>query len=65
MDKPPSRYDITVQAGKDDGHQPDPAAFAAAASQARRAGTPAWSARTRPRRSSASSASPHQTGPLR
>ena len=34
MDKPPSRYDVTVRVGKDDGHQPDPAAFAAAASQA-------------------------------
>ena len=34
MDKPPSRYDVTVRVGKDDGHQPDPAAFAAVASQA-------------------------------
>ncbi len=34
MDKPPSRYDVTVRVGKDDGHQPDRAAFAAAASQA-------------------------------
>jgi len=34
MDNPPSRYDVTVRVGKDDGHQPDPAAFAAAASQA-------------------------------
>ena len=34
MDKSPSRYDITVRVGKDDGHQPDPAVFAAAASQA-------------------------------
>ena len=33
MDKPPSRYDVTVRVGKDDGHQPDPAAFAAAARQ--------------------------------
>ena len=34
MDKPPSRYDVTVRVAKDDGHPPDPAAFAAAASQA-------------------------------
>jgi hypothetical protein len=34
MDKPPSRYDVTVRVGKDDGHQPDPAAFASAASRA-------------------------------
>ena len=34
MDKPPSRYDVTVRVAKDDGRQPDPAAFAAAASQA-------------------------------
>jgi hypothetical protein len=34
MTKPPGRYDVTVRVGKDDGHSPDPAAFAAAASQA-------------------------------
>ena len=34
MSKPPSRYDVTVRVAKEDGHQPDPAAFAAAASQA-------------------------------
>jgi hypothetical protein len=34
MDKPPSRYDVTVRVAKDDGHPPDPAAFAAAASKA-------------------------------
>jgi len=34
MNKPPSRYDVTVRVAKDDGHQPDPAAFAAAASRA-------------------------------
>jgi hypothetical protein len=34
MDKPPSRYDITVRVAKDDGHCPDPATFAAAASTA-------------------------------
>ena len=34
MDNPPSRYDVTVRVGKDDGHQPDPAAFAVAASRA-------------------------------
>jgi hypothetical protein len=34
MDKPPSRYEVTVRVAKDDGHQPDPAAFAVAASQA-------------------------------
>jgi hypothetical protein len=34
MDKPPSRYDITVRVAKDDGHSPDPATFAAAASTA-------------------------------
>ena len=34
MDKPPSRYDVTVRVAKDDDHQPDPAAFAAVASQA-------------------------------
>ena len=34
MDKPPSRYDVTVRATQDDGHCPDPATFAAAASTA-------------------------------
>ena len=34
MSEPPSRYDVTVRVGKDDGHQPDPAAFAVAASTA-------------------------------
>ena len=34
MNKPPNRYDVTVRVAKDDGHQPHPAAFAAAASQA-------------------------------
>lgn len=34
MNKPPSRYDVTVRVAKDDGHPPDPATFAAAASQA-------------------------------
>ena len=34
MDKPPSRYDVTVRVAKDDGHFPDPATFAAAASAA-------------------------------
>jgi hypothetical protein len=34
MNKPPSRYDVTVRVAKDDGHPPDPAAFAAAASRA-------------------------------
>ena len=34
MDKPPSRYDVTVRVAKDDGHPPDPATFAAAASKA-------------------------------
>jgi hypothetical protein len=34
MNEPPSRYDVTVQVANDDGRQPDPAAFAAAASQA-------------------------------
>ena len=34
MDKPPSKYDVTVRVGKDDGHQPDPATFAIAASTA-------------------------------
>ena len=34
MNKPPGRYDVTVRVAKDDGHSPDPAAFAAAASQA-------------------------------
>jgi len=34
MTKPPGRYDVTVRVAKDDGHSPDPAAFAAAASQA-------------------------------
>ena len=31
---PPSRYDVTVRVAKDDGHFPDPATFAAAASTA-------------------------------
>ncbi len=34
MNKPPSRYDITVRVAKDDGHPADPAAFAVAASRA-------------------------------
>jgi hypothetical protein len=34
MNEPPSRYDVTVRVARDDGHQPDPAAFAVAASQA-------------------------------
>ena len=34
MDKPPSRYDVTVRVAKGDGHCPDPATFAAAASTA-------------------------------
>src|SRR5271165_122266 len=34
MDKPPSRYEVTVRVAKDDGHPPDPATFAAGASQA-------------------------------
>jgi len=31
---PPSRYDVTVRVARDDGHPPDPAASAAAASRA-------------------------------
>jgi hypothetical protein len=34
MNKPPGRYDVTVRVAKADGHPPDPAAFAAAASGA-------------------------------
>ena len=35
MNKPPSRYDVTVRVDRDDGHPfPDPAAFAVAASRA-------------------------------
>jgi hypothetical protein len=35
MNKPPSRYDVTVRVAKDGGHPlPDPAAFTAAASRA-------------------------------
>jgi hypothetical protein len=34
MNKPPSRNDVTVRVAKEDGHPPNPAAFAAAASQA-------------------------------
>jgi hypothetical protein len=34
MDKPPSRYDVTVRVAKDDGHLADPATFAAAANKA-------------------------------
>ncbi len=34
MDKPPSKYDVTVRVAKDDGHSTDPATFAAAASTA-------------------------------
>ena len=32
--QPPCRYDVTVRVARDDGHPPDPAIFAAAASQA-------------------------------
>ena len=34
IDKPPSRYEVTVRVAKDDGRPPDPATFAAAASKA-------------------------------
>ena len=34
MSKPPSRYDVTVRAGHDDGHQLNPAALIDTASQA-------------------------------
>jgi hypothetical protein len=34
MDEPPSRYDVTVRVAKDDGRQPDPAAFAVAVGKA-------------------------------
>jgi hypothetical protein len=34
MNRPPGRYDVTVRVATDDGQSPDPAAFAAAASQA-------------------------------
>ena len=34
MDKPPSRYDVTVRVAKDDGHPADPATFVAAANKA-------------------------------
>ena len=34
MNKPYGRYDVTVRVAKDDGHPPDPAAFAVAASRA-------------------------------
>ena len=35
MNKPPSRYDVTVRVARDDGHLlPDPAAFVVAASRA-------------------------------
>ena len=53
IEKPPSRYDVTVRVGKDDGHQPDPAAFAAAASRAASSRNATSSARPRQRRSSA------------
>jgi hypothetical protein len=34
MDKPPSKYDVTIRVAKDDGRSADPATFAAAASTA-------------------------------
>jgi len=34
MNKPPGRHDITIRVAKQAGRHPDPAAFAAAASQA-------------------------------
>ena len=34
MDKPPSRYDVTVRVAKDDEPPPDPATFAAAVAKA-------------------------------
>ncbi len=34
MDKPPRRYEVTVRVATDDGHPPDPATFAVAASKA-------------------------------
>jgi hypothetical protein len=34
MNKPPSRYDVTVRVARDDGQRADPAAFAVAASRA-------------------------------
>jgi hypothetical protein len=66
MNKPPSRYDVTVRVARDDGHLlPDPAAFAVAASRAASGMNAASSARTRPRRSSALSALPRQAVPRR
>ena len=34
MHEPPSRHEVTVRGANDDGHQPNPAAFAVAASRA-------------------------------
>jgi hypothetical protein len=34
MNKPPSRYHVTIRVASDDGRQPDPAKFAAAARHA-------------------------------
>jgi len=34
MHEPPSRHEVTVRVANDDGHQPNPAAFAVAASRA-------------------------------
>ena len=34
MNKPPSRYEVTVRVAKDDGHPPNPATFAVAARKA-------------------------------
>ena len=53
MDKPPSRYDVTVRVAKDDGHAPTRQPSRPPPARQHRAGTPASSARTRPRRSSA------------
>ena len=65
MNKPPGRYDVTVRVARDDGHPPTRRPSRSQPAGQRRAGTQASSARTRPRRSSALSALPRQTGPRR
>jgi len=65
MDKPPSRYDVTVRVTNDDDRPPDPATFAAAVNKAAsRRNASVISAHTA-EEIICRSAWPRQTGPLR
>ena len=65
MDKPPSRYDVTVRVANDDDQPRTRQRSRSQLTRPHRAGTPASSARIRPRRSSAWSPWARQADPLR